>query len=481
MSTVPPYAVRVSGALAPRLSRWLWLVKWLLALPHVIVLAFLWVAFFVVSVIAFFAILITGRYPRALFDFNVGVLRWTWRVVFYSYGALGTDRYPPFTLAPVANYPAGFDVDYPARLSRGLVLVKWWLLAIPHYLVVALFVGGGAWGWRSGPWAFAWGAGLIGLLVLFAAVVLLFADRYPRSIFDFVLGMNRWVLRVVAYAALMTDAYPPFRLDMGGEEPDTAAAEQPARSAVLPAAAEPPAGPPPPPAASTAASATSGWTGGRIVLVVLGSIATLVGAVMLLGGIAAIVVDQTQRDADGFLMSPTTNFSTAGYAVVSETVDVSVDGPDWVADHVVGTIKITSDAPRPVFVGIAREDDADSYVGSGRRAVVTDLGPGPEYDERTGGAPATRPGAQTFWAASSTGAGERALTWDLQSGHWVVVLMNADASRGVDADMAIGAELDWLLWAAIGVTIAGALVLALGAVGIATGYRRASRAVDRRP
>ena len=117
------YPVSVEGELDPALGRWLWLVKWLLVIPHLIVLIFLWVAFIVLTIVAFFAILFTGRYPRGIFDFNVGVLRWTWRVGYYGYSALATDRYPPFSLSS-RDYPANLEVEYPERLSRGLVLIK---------------------------------------------------------------------------------------------------------------------------------------------------------------------------------------------------------------------------------------------------------------------------------------------------------------------------------------------------------------------
>lgn len=163
-SALPP--VRLTAVLDTPLSRWRWLVKWILVIPHLVVLVFLWIAFAAVSVFAFFAILFTGQYPRALCTFNLGVLRWSWRVSYYAYGALGTDRYPPFSLGEQPDHPARLDIAHPEHLSRGLVLVKWWLLALPHYLVIAVFTGGWSQGWSE--------AGLIGLLVLTAAVALAF-------------------------------------------------------------------------------------------------------------------------------------------------------------------------------------------------------------------------------------------------------------------------------------------------------------------
>jgi hypothetical protein len=205
--TKDSYPVHLKGELTQAPSRALWLVKWLLIIPHLIILYCLAIAFVVVTLIAFFAILFSGRYPRNLFDFNVGVLRWGWRVSFYGYGALATDQYPPFMLKSV-DYPADLEIDYPEKFTNWLVLVKWFF-AIPHYAVLAALAS-----WAAGPAA---GGhlpfiGLLWVLVLIVAIILLFTRKYHEDIFKLIMGIHRWVYRVIAYVGLMTDEYPHFRM-----------------------------------------------------------------------------------------------------------------------------------------------------------------------------------------------------------------------------------------------------------------------------
>jgi hypothetical protein len=468
------YPVRIEGELDQDLSRWLWVVKWLLAIPHYIVLVFLWLTLLVLTVVAFFAILVSGRYPRGIFDFNVGVLRWTWRVAFYSYGALGTDRYPPFTLDDVADYPARLDVPYPERLSRGLVLVKWWLLAIPQYVIVGIFLGGGSYAASRVDdwfWSFGFQTGLIGVLVLFAGIALVFIGDYPRGIFDFVLGLDRWVARVAAYVLLMRDEYPPFRLDQGGADAPAVGAEPAPTS---PAPTSPAAQEPTGVAATSVEAPAPRGRAGRIVLIAVGIVAGILAFAFLTGGCALVVIDQTRRDDDGFLVSPTETFESPTYAIVSESADIDSEGGEWALDTFLGTVRIRSESEQPLFVGIGPAADVDRYLAGVEHDVVDDLDTSgdPEYERRAGSARPGLPGRESFWVASSSGAGEQTLDWDPEDGDWRAVVMNRNASRGVAADLSIGAELDLALWIGLGLLAVGTLIAAGAALAITAAVRR---------
>jgi hypothetical protein len=490
--TSSTYPVHVDAHLDTGLNRWLWLVKWLLALPHYFVLAFLWLAFVVLSVVAFFAILFTGRYPRTIFDFNVGVLRWSWRVAYYAYGALGTDRYPPFTLAEVPDYPAHLDVDYPEHLSRGLVLVKSWLLAIPHYLVIGFFLGGGVYlgnaAAEAWPTNVVWDSGLISLLVFVAAVVLLFTGRYPQPIYDLVLGLNRWVLRVAAYAALMTDQYPPFRLDQGGTDPDNSTLQFSAPAGQDPAGSTltTPSGAPgltaPPPVPGPGPSARTGWTGGRVFLMVGASLLLLLSLGLGAGGATAGLIDQAGRDDAGFVMSDDQRLSTDTYALFSEEIIIHTGSSTaQLPERILGDAKIeaTGSDGSTIFVGVASAADASEYLDGVQRAEVVDLsstdggGLEPEYDVTGQDAPSVLPGEVDIWAAQATGSGTVSAVWPVEDGDWTVVVMNSDGSAGVTTDVSVGAELDWLGWASVVLLVGAGLGLALSALMMTLAVRGA--------
>ena len=479
------YPVHIDADLDPDLSRGLWLVKWLLAIPHYLVLALLWIAFMVLSIVAFFGILFSGRYPRAIFDFNVGVMRWSWRVAFYAYGALGTDRYPPFTLADVPDYPAHLEVDYPERLSRGLVLIKWWLLAIPHYLVLAFIAGGAVYGLRGANEEPLIGVSLIGILVLVAGIVLLFTGRYPRPVFDLILGLNRWALRVAGYVALMTDRYPPFSLEQGGHElagPRAHALTIDPHS--LSRTAAPQGGPTAPPhtaqrpaGAPASTRPVPGWTGGRVVSVVAGSLLVLLALALGGAGATLVVADQASRDSDGFLTSPSEELSSDGFAITSGDARIHAEGGSApLPDGILGDVRLTAaSAGPPIFLGIARTSDVEAYLADVQHDMLVEIRDGdPVYRSATGGAPSGAPADRDIWAAEATGA-DAVLTWPLEDGDWTVVVMNADGSAGVVAEVSAGAEVPWLSTVVAILFVLAGLTLLVGALLIAVPLRPARR------
>ena len=186
------YPVRLDVEYPEGLSRWKIFVKWLLAIPHFIIVYILQIVNSVLVFIAFLAILFTKKWPRGMFDFSLQIHRWTANVLAYSLLLL-RDEYPPFS-GDIGEYPLVLDVEYREDLSRWMIFVKW-LLVLPHVIILT-FLGIAAF-----------------FVVVIAWFAILFTGRYPRSMFDFVVGTYRWLTRVSAYSSwFMTDRYPPFSL-----------------------------------------------------------------------------------------------------------------------------------------------------------------------------------------------------------------------------------------------------------------------------
>jgi hypothetical protein len=205
---------------------------------------------------------------------------------------------------------------------------------------------------------------------------------------------------------------------------------------------------------------------GSTVRKLFAGVAGMIGLALLLGGVAGVAGYAFERDDDGFVNSDRQQLESGAYAITTEDIDLGVGELDWAPDGVLGEVRVQVDAERPVFVGIARDEDVQRYLGAVERdELIAFDGRDSRFDPHQGRAPGTPPGEQGFWVAQSEGTGEQALTWDADFGRWTAVVMNADGARGIDVEADAGVKLDWAIWAALGMLAVG-LVLSAGAVSV---------------
>jgi hypothetical protein len=236
-----------------------------------------------------------------------------------------------------------------------------------------------------------------------------------------------------------------------------------------------------PPISDTAASPRprSHWTASRAIAVIFASIGGLIGLALLLGGIAVLAAYAFGRDDDGYFNSDRQRLESATYAIITEDIDLGVDEVDWAPDKILGNVRVQVEGARPVFVGIGSDDDVERYLGDvARDELVGFDGDDPEFDPHDGRAPRGAPADQEFWVAESEGSGEQALTWDAEFGRWTVVVMNADAARGIDVEADVGVKLDWAIWPGLGMFVLG-LLMTGGAVIVILLIRRPSSSTGR--
>ena len=220
----------------------------------------------------------------------------------------------------------------------------------------------------------------------------------------------------------------------------------------------------------------SNWTAGRVIGMVFASIGGLIGLALLVGGIGVMATYAFGRDDDGYFNSDRKQIDSATYAITTEDIDLGADEADWAPDKILGNVRVQVEGAKPVFVGIGRDDDVDRYLGGVAHDELIDFhGDDAELDLREGRAPRTPPGEQDFWVAESEGSGEQALTWDAEFGRWTAVVMNADASRGIDVEADAGVKLGWAIWAGLGMFVVGLLMSAGAVLVILLIGRHASR------
>lgn len=438
------YPVRVEARPDESPSRWLWLVKWLLLIPHYLALLVLWTGLVIVTLLAYLSVLFTGRYPASIRAYNTGVLRWTWRVGYYGYQALGTDRYPPFTLADVPDHPARLHVDAGPPPPRWLPLVAW-LLAIPHLIILGGLTSATTWSSGDGD-ARTTTFSVVGAALLIAGLALLFTGRYPRGLHDLLVGVARWNLRVAAYLTLLTPRYPPFRLDQGDTEPGP--------------------GPDDPPPAGPAHPAHS--SAGPVIALVAGVLLMAPAVGLGTGGGVLLALD-AGRDGAGYVTSPTIQLSSSTAAITAENLTI-VDADLWTRDVAdVGGLRVTatSSTGDDLFVGVAPQAAVDTWLAGTAHDELTGTTGGTTDYHRAGGTVRSvdDPVAQTFWLATAAGPGDVTLQWEVDSGQYAVVVANVDGNPGVAVDVRGAVQVPELAILGGGLLAAG-IVLGLLAVGL---------------
>ena len=218
-----------------------------------------------------------------------------------------------------------------------------------------------------------------------------------------------------------------------------------------------------------------GWTGGRIAAALMGALLCLLALIVLGAGGTVLWADRTQRDA-GYLTSDTHRFTAAGSALVTEPTHLGATGTGWLyAPSVLDKIRIRAEAVRhapALFVGVGPTAAVERYLGDVKRTHISDFW---THDTLAlgGRTPASAPGAQDFWVATSIGRGPRSLTWKPTDGSWTVVVMNADGRPGIDARADLGASAPALPWLAAGLLAAGAVLGIGGALLLVAACRRA--------
>jgi hypothetical protein len=208
-------------------------------------------------------------------------------------------------------------------------------------------------------------------------------------------------------------------------------------------------------------------SGRRIALLVAGIVTGLAGLALLVSGVVLIAINETERDSAGFFSTAQEPYVSDSHAIVSDTLDIGTDGPDWLFEEGrLATLRLQGASENPereIFLGIGPTREVEDYLAGASFDTVTDVALDPfkaTYEATSGRSAPGEPGSEDFWSASTSGSGDQTLEWEVAKGDWSAVVMNANASPGVDVRLSLGAKVGFIFWLGLGLLVAGVVLLA---------------------